>query len=182
MAWNGFPKHIGNKIIKDTINRQPRNACNLRKDDKTSIIYLNLPYLGLKGEQLVKSCLRKLRKCMKQGIDVHFRVLYNTNKISCYTNTKDKTPLLCRSFIVYEFHCPGCKANYIGETERTLFERTLEHGWSNKDKVVYRHLDNCEHFQHLFSLSKFDVFKEIENNYETRHQQNNFMWKCTSEH
>ena len=40
VAWNGFPKHIGNKIIKDTISRQPRNACNLHKDDKTSIIYI----------------------------------------------------------------------------------------------------------------------------------------------
>ena len=30
---------------------------------------------------------------------------------------------------VYDFSCPGCDANYIVKTERTLYERTVEHAW-----------------------------------------------------
>ena len=36
-------------------------------------------------------------------------------------------PTLNDSFVVYEFACPGCSANYVGKTERTLFERNVEH-------------------------------------------------------
>ena len=33
---------------------------------------------------------------------------------------------LNQSFVLYEFVCPGCSANYVGKTERTLFERNVE--------------------------------------------------------
>ena len=36
---------------------------------------------------------------------------------------------LNQSFVLYEFVCPGCSANYVGKTERTLFERNVEHAW-----------------------------------------------------
>ena len=45
---------------------------------------------------------------------------------------KDKTVVLCNSFVVWDFSCPGCGANYIGKTERTLYERTVEHAWTDK--------------------------------------------------
>ena len=118
-------------LILQTCFGRSRPQCKSDKDENASFIYVNLPYLGTKQEQLVKSCLHKFRKCFKKEKMVHFKVLYNTNKISYYTNTKDRTPLLIRSSVVYEFKCPGCKANYIGKTNRISFERTLEHGWPN---------------------------------------------------
>ena len=41
---------------------------------------------------------------------------------------------------MHEFASPGCRANYVGKTERTLFERNVEHAWSDKDSVVNKHL------------------------------------------
>ena len=42
-----------------------------------------------------------------------------------FCNTKDKTPIINQSFVVYKFTCPGCGANYVGKTEKTLYERML---------------------------------------------------------
>ena len=38
IAWNGFPKHIGNKILKDTLIAQPRNTGDTNKDENASFI------------------------------------------------------------------------------------------------------------------------------------------------
>ena len=53
---------------------------------------------------------------------------------------------------MYKVNCPACGANYIGKTERTLFERTEEHAWSSKESALCQHLDKCEHFHELFGI------------------------------
>ena len=49
--------------------------------------------------------------------------------------------------------CPGCSANYVGKTERTLFERNVEHASSGKDSVVNIHLNECNDVQHMFKIA-----------------------------
>ena len=79
-----------------------------------------------------------------------FRVTNKTTKISFVTNTKDlntfSKEILCSVLI-------QLSRLYIGKTERTLFERTLEHS-RNKDSAVFcqSHLNNCPNFQHIKSL------------------------------
>ena len=63
-------------------------------------------------------------------------------------------PTLNDSFVVYEFACPGCSANYVGKTERTLFERNVEHAQNNKDRVPNIHLNECNGIQHMFNITK----------------------------
>ena len=55
---------------------------------------------------------------------------------------------------MYEFVWPGCSANYDGKTERTLFERNVEHAWSDKDSAVNIHLNECNGVQHMFNIAK----------------------------
>ena len=43
---------------------------------------------------MVESYIKKLRKCLKKDENIKVIVCYETNKMSFYTNTKDKTPLL----------------------------------------------------------------------------------------
>ena len=59
---------------------------------------------------------------------------------------------MSNSFVVYDFSCPGCRANYIGKTERTLYERAVEHAWTDSNSVVYKHLKDCTGVQHLFDI------------------------------
>ena len=112
-----------------------------------------MPYYDNKGISLLKSCLRKIRyNCVKNRIII-FKTQYDVNKIEFYCNTKDKTVQLCNSFVVYEFSCPGCSASYIGKTERTLHERTVEHAWTDKNSAIYSHLYDCTGIQHLFGIA-----------------------------
>ena len=158
LAWNGFPRRVADGLINRT-----KASClykTLSQDhaqetvSESRIIWINMPYIGEKGEQLTKSLVHKLRRCIPPSKNVLFRILPRTNKISFYTNTKDKTPLLSKSNLVYQFTCPCCNSSYIGKTERTLYERTMEHA-RDKDSAICYHLNNCEKYQHLLSLFNF---------------------------
>ena len=59
---------------------------NNNKDDR-KVIWINLPYLGKKGEQLTNSLIRKLKRSFKENIK--FKTVYKTNKLSMFCNTKD---------------------------------------------------------------------------------------------
>ena len=113
----------------------------------------------------MKSCLRKIRSNCKKDHPINFRLLYDVTKIEFFCNTKDKTPMLNQSFVVYEFKCPGCDANYIGKTERTLFERSEEHAWKDKNSVVFNHLNECHGVQHIFNMNRIapSLFSDIDN-------------------
>ena len=43
-------------------------------------------------------------------------------------------------------------AYYIGKTERILYERAVEHAWTDNNCAVYKHLDDCTGIQHLFDI------------------------------
>ena len=58
---------------------------------------------------------------------------------------------LSESNVVYQFSCPGCESSYTGKTQRTLFERTKEHG-TRADSPIKGHLDNWLNMEHLFSI------------------------------
>ena len=90
--------------------------------------------------------------CVKTH-SIRFKTQYDVNKIEFYCNTKDKTTILSNSFVVYDFSCPGCGANYIGKTERTLYQRTVGHAWIDNNSAVYKYLDNCTGVQHLFDVA-----------------------------
>ena len=56
---------------------------------------------------------------------------------------KDQIPKLMKSYVVYQFNCPGCNGSYTGKTERNLCTRTEEHTCSDKESAIYNHMSNC---------------------------------------
>ena len=115
---------------------------------------------------MVKSCIKKLRKCLKKDTNIKLIVCYKTTKMSFYTNTKDETPLLSQSSLVYKFTCPGCSSSYVGKTDRTLFERTEEHAYPSKKKndqsAIFEHLSTCTHYDHIWDLFNLNINDVIE--------------------
>ena len=86
-------------------------------------------------------------------------------KLSFYTSTKDRTPKLSNSGVVYEFQCPGCTAaKYVGETQATLFRRTLQHAHQQKDSAIQKHLSSCQGYEHMKNIFyiDFEEFDEIQ--------------------
>ena len=122
MLWNRYPKHVRNSVIKRL--QQKKKA--VQNDDESVIkIWIRLPYLGNKGEELVKTCIRKLKRCFKTN--VKFVTLYDTKKCAMFCSVKDKIPTHQKSNVIYTIKCPGCGEDHIGKTDRCVVTRLNEH-------------------------------------------------------
>ena len=115
-----------------------------------------LPYLGKEAESVVLRCKRRLFKLFKKDLKVELRVHFKSTKMSFFTSNKDKTPFLNNSYLIYQYSCPGCGKSYIGKTETTLFNRTKEHGWTDKKSAVNKHFENCIHWKEIVNLFEID--------------------------
>ena len=157
VSCNDFPQAVVNSIINKTVNTPSNNeGPNINNAEKSNeiTIYFRFPYYGDKAFSLFKSCIRKIKSNCKKDHPVLFRLLYDGTKLEFFCNTKDRTPKLNESFVVYEFICTGCNANYVGKSERTLHERCAEHVWDDKDNVVFNHLNQCIGVQHIFKIGE----------------------------
>ena len=111
---------------------------------------MRIPYLGRKGEFLVKKLVKKLQRNLTEP--VKFVVLYQTKKISYFLPKKDKVPDLQRSNLIYDFTCPGCNESYIGKTERNLNTRLKEHLDPAKS-AISKHLTDCDNANYLININ-----------------------------
>ena len=144
MSWNVYPKHVRSSIINRLKSNVHRNGnINNIKDDR-KVIWINLTYLGKKGEQLTNSLIRKLNRSFKENIKFK-TVYYKTNKSSMFCNTKDSISAEQKSNVIYGITCRGCFQKYVGKTDRNLITRLDEHG-TKVDQPMYQHLSNCSAF------------------------------------
>ena len=84
MAWNGFPTRVKNAVINRLFKKHTQypnihNNNNRKLEDIRPKIWICLPYLGNHGENLIRTLLKKIQRCLKQPIN--FIVIYNTKKI-----------------------------------------------------------------------------------------------------
>ena len=68
-----------------------------------------MPYIGTKGEQLLRSFIKKLLHCLNVNVQIKTRIA--TAKLNLFTNTKDKVPKQNKSNVVYKFTCPKCNSS-----------------------------------------------------------------------
>ena len=66
-------------------------------------LYINLPYMRYAEEQLIRSCIKKLKISIRKEVQVKFVVTYNTTKLSFFTNSKDRITKLAYSNMFYHF-------------------------------------------------------------------------------
>ena len=99
---------FGEQILIDrfTTNAQKRASDHLANDTSRNnqhpTIWLTIPFVGDLSRQLVKKLKRKLRRCLVDP-NVDIRIKEKTTKLCFFTSTKDKTPQLSQSNVVYEF-------------------------------------------------------------------------------
>ena len=56
-SWNGFPKFITNKIVKQVINGTNKTNQSTDNPDSELTIWFRLPFCGDKSAQLANSCI-----------------------------------------------------------------------------------------------------------------------------
>ena len=154
-SGNDFPKHTVNSIFcKTRWAHEDKSEPNPTAKQKEPVaIYFRFPYYGDKGLLLLKSYIRKIKVNCKNDHPVIFKILHDVCKMEFFCNTKYRTPIINQSFVVYEVTCPGRSADYEGKTERTLYERYVEHAWSNQNSVVKDHLEQCVEVQYLLNIT-----------------------------
>ena len=127
------------------------------------IICLNLdsiPYLGNRGDFLLKSCLNKVQRFLFKP--VKFIAIYDTKKLSYFVSNKDKLPPLSCSNVVYEVACPGCGKTYLGMTQRCLSVRLKEHATRLSSRAVGQHLSECEQVEYFaFLQNQFTQLNDL---------------------
>ncbi len=149
----GFPP----RFIESVIEQYEKKLSNeddliipefLFKDPKKFIL-IELPYCE-KNEELSKRFLQKLKLFTNDKID--FAIKWSTKKVKQLFSAKDKNPHpACK---IYEGIC-SCGVNYIGEPERNVITRWLEHENTKKNSEPAKHL-------HKFPNHKF-TWKVIAN-------------------
>ena len=125
MVWNGYPQHVRCNIILNFDQSKQTNPTNLNEkhlDEKDGVlvIWLHIPDIDPQGKFLVRKCISKLKRCMKDK-NIKFIVMHNTKEMVFFCLNMDKTPDGLRSNIINGFSCPGCSAKYVGKTERCLY-------------------------------------------------------------
>ena len=125
MSWNGYPISIRNFLIcKLKTKYENYSTFNSNADPLTdeiiAKIWIKIPYLGNRGENIIKTCTSKIQRFLTKPIK--FLIIYDTKRISFFVSNKDKLPPLSRSNLVYEVSCPGCGKSYIGiRYDKTMF-------------------------------------------------------------
>ena len=100
MSWNSYPEYSKNSIIK----RLKQKSTAAQKDDESvKKIWTCLHYLGNEGEELVKTCIRKLKCCFKTN--VKFVILYDTKKCVMFCSVKDRIAAHQKSNVIYTIKC-----------------------------------------------------------------------------
>ena len=92
-----------------------------KHDDKKHL--LMIPYQGGKGEQVIKSVRKTIKRLLPSNIKV--QVSFTGNKLSSCFSIKDKTKFEHRYGVIYlgTFSETMCNDNYNGKAKRRIFER-----------------------------------------------------------
>ena len=81
-------------------------------------------------------------------------LLFSPINLLLCTSSPALTVVLSYKFVtVYKFTCPDCGANYVGKTERTLYEGYVEHKWNDQNSIVKNHLHQCVELQYLLNIT-----------------------------
>ena len=105
---------------------------------------LMMPYQGEKGEQVIKSVRKTLKRLLPSNIKVQISFTGNNKLSSCFS-IKGKTKFEHRHDVIYHKTCPQttCNDNYIGEAKWRIFERVKDHnGREIKSHLLKHALEN----------------------------------------
>ena len=152
---NGYNREFVSSLIGRFLNKKYVNVAFVAQeeqhpeDQRVEVnprkIFCRLPYIEGTSSKVQKTLRGFLQKFDPTGTKFKLIFLDNCTKIGDLFPFKG--PLLMRSCIVYHLTC-SCGAEYIGQTERNLVDRMLEHGktqGANLTAVGEHLLDNPDH-------------------------------------
>ena len=164
---NGYPEWIVSQLKEECklVNEQYHRNIETNVDSNTvatTTHMLVLPYKGEKGEKLIKSLNKHVKKVLPEN---HIsRQAYRSKKLGPFFNIKDQTKLEHNNDLTYLVKRPEktCLENYLGETARRVNKRVLEHAGKDRKSHMLRHTLQSGHPSVL--LNEFKMFRKGFNN------------------
>ena len=149
---NGYPTWVIKQILKEVKENRthtPLNQIETTGPATTPTVEkthsLMLPYAGTKGNTIIKS----MNSCLKRNLpnNVNTRVTYTGQKLNTKFQIKDKTDPKHVHDLIYYAKCPEefCNDDYLGETDRRIFERTIDHNGRDKKSHLLKHALGQDH-------------------------------------
>ena len=108
---------------------------------------MSLPYTSFRCSKIAS----KIYKILKQySPNFRLNIAFKTTKLSNIFLPRMKPPKtkFFQSNLIYKFTCE-CTDEYIGETQRLLHKRVLEHR-TKSDSHICNHINKCETYQSNF--------------------------------
>ena len=126
------------------------------------------PYAGKQRTQLTSKMKKQLKKVLPDNVKP--MVTYQSKKLACKFPVNYKIYFQHQNNVVYYGKCPNpnCKDDYIGETDKRVTERVIDHNKQDKKSHMLKH-----------SRDKLDPrvweydFKLLVNNYQSNFKQKN---------
>ena len=121
-----YPVSIISKIAQQRLNDS--QSKNNETNETSNKIQLILTYSGKQGKKLKKKMKKYIRKTLTENVQVI--VTYQSKKLSTKFNVKDKTEFYRQSNLLYFGKWPNQTRteDYIGEADRRIKERIIDHG------------------------------------------------------
>ena len=155
---NEYPTSIVKRIIEEERSRrqqrqreettEPPATDNQKEEEEEEeeekVIYVNLPYAGTNGENLLK----KLRQDIeKKSRNLKIRVTYTPTKLGSMFVVKDKTKMEHLHNVTYHIECGNkkCDADYTGQTKCRIIKRTMQHNRNDNASHVLIHSKATKH-------------------------------------
>ena len=134
--------------------------------------------MGLASQKIKKDLLKLAKDSLPNyaKLQITFK---SSKRMSDLFKFKDKVPLECRSFLVYNYTCDKCNLAYIGKTFRHFKVRVFEHlGLSlrtgkkysynpknSNNTAVLNHINCCKPDS---SFKNFKIIGSAQNDYHLR--------------
>lgn len=178
---NGYPSRLFESILSKFLSsRYTETSANFNVPRQK--LFIQLPYLSNQSTKLKNEMNTLINKYFPQlHVQWYFR---STLTIGSFFSIKERTSLLLRSYVVYEYKCHCCQQRYMGSTARQLFMRCSEHlGRSFRtNQFVSRPShssirDHCEIHDHPIHPDNFSVIGNNNNKSDLRILESLFIHK-----
>ena len=137
---NDFPKNVVNNIIQQELSKSLKQQDVITDtQENCKNLKLILPYAGKQGTQLTSKMKKQLKKVLPDNVKT--MVTYQSKKLASKFPVKDKIDFQHQNNVVYYGKCPNpnCKDDYIGETDRRVIERVIDHNKRDKKSHMLKH-------------------------------------------
>ena len=96
------------------------------------------------------------------------KLVFSAFKINKLFSNKDKLPNSLKSHVIDLFKYAGCKARYIGETNRHLQTRIHEHFQVDKNSQIFKHFKTSDDCRNLCNSTCFKILDTASNKYQLK--------------